>query len=104
MADNEQSGAGNGAGASAPKTRKTKGETKRPLRQYHLFTETDSGRLDPVGPAQGYEGVNPSDAVGQHLKENNQDSGKFVIVPERNITRVVAETKSVQRTKLTASP
>lgn len=67
---------------------------------YHLFYEDhESGSLVPLGQ---YEGRNAEQAVQAHLTEVEGDHNgqPFVIVPDRNLSRVQVEVETVQKVKL----
>lgn len=71
----------------------------KPLSLYHLYIEDEEGALTPVGE---FEARSAEGAVQGHLEEvDGEHNGRpFVIVPDRNLTRVEVEIETVKKVRL----
>lgn len=80
--------------------RKPESEKKAPS-VYHLFTEQKDGSLKPLGT---FKGRRPDEIVTVFLDGGGKANGEpFVIVPDRNLSKVRAEVETTTKVKLSAA-
>lgn len=69
--------------------------------RYHIYQESDDGSLTHLGETQARNAkMAASDFIKKH--EDMQSDQHFIVVPNRNISRVSAKVETTKRVRVTA--